>query len=102
MLCVVLEFFVREGLGCFLQPNLFPKVSKITDLPKVSKNEQVGSILTCPKINDYQFWTAQSQQNDQFANLYISSHGEARNIKLGQQVNFIQWVQVGTPHQEVV
>ena len=38
----------------------------------------------------------------QFENLYISSHGEARNIKLVQQVNLIQRVQLGTPHQEVV
>ena len=103
ILCVVLECFVREGLGCFSQPNILPKVIKITDLPKVSKNEQVGTILTCPKKkNDHQFWIAQSQQNDQFENLYISSHGEARNIKLGQQVNLIQRVQLGTPHQEVV
>ena len=40
--------------------------------------------------------------NDQFENLYISSHGEARNIKFGQQVNLIQRVQLGTPPQEVV
>ena len=41
--------FLSEGLGHFLQPNVLPKVSKTTDLPKVSKNEQAGSILTCPK-----------------------------------------------------
>ena len=57
--------------------------------------------MTCPKLvklnkkspfrlvysqqNDYQFSAAQSQQNDQFENLHISSHGEARNIKLGQE-----------------
>ena len=47
--------------------------------------EQIGSILTCPRLeNKYQLWTAQSQQNDQFENLYIFSHGEARNIKFGQ------------------
>ena len=40
---------MSEGLGRFLQPNVLPKVSKTTDLPKVSKNEQAGSILTCPK-----------------------------------------------------
>ena len=27
--------------------------------------------------------------NDQFENLYIYSHGEARNTKFGQQVNLI-------------
>ena len=30
ILCVVLEFFAREGLDCFLQPKLLPKLSKIT------------------------------------------------------------------------
>ena len=42
------------------------------------------------------------QQNDQFENLYISSHGEARNIKFGQQVNIIERVPLGTPPQVVV
>ena len=39
------------------------------------------------------------QQNDQFENLYISSHGKARNIKFGQQVNIIERVPLGTPTQ---
>ena len=30
------------------------------------------------------------------------SHGEARNIKFGQQVNLIQMVALGTPPQRVV
>ena len=47
--------------------------------------------LTCPKL-----------QNDQFENLYTSSHGEARNIKLGQQVNIIERVPLGTPPLAVV
>ena len=29
-------------------------------------------------------WTMQSQQNDQFENLYISSDGETKNIKFEQ------------------
>ena len=37
-----------------------------------------------------------------FDNLYISSNGEARNIKFGQQVNLIQRVQLGTLPQEVM
>ena len=41
-------------------------------------------------------------KNYQFENLYIYSHGEARNIKLGQQVNLIQRVQLGASHEEVV
>ena len=50
--------------------------------------------------NDYQCLTAQSQQQyDQFENLYISSHGYARSIKSGWQVNLIQRVPLGTlPH----
>ena len=44
--------------------------------------------MTClSQKNDYQFWTAQRQQNDQFENLYISSQGDARKIKFVQQVN---------------
>ena len=31
-----------------------------------------------------ELWTAKSQQNDQFENLFISSQGKARNIKFGQ------------------
>ena len=42
------------------------------------------------------------QQNDQFEHLYIFSHGEARNIKFGQQVNLIQMVLLGTLLQEVL
>ena len=46
--------------------------------------------------------TAPNQQNDEFENPYISSHGEVRNIKLGQQVNPIQRVPLGTPLKEVL
>ena len=42
-----------EGLDCFLWPNVLPKVSKITDLPKVGKDKQLELI-----------WLAQSQQID--------------------------------------
>ena len=40
--------------------------------------------------------------NDQFENLYISGHVEARNIKFGQQVNLIQRVPLGSLLQKVV
>ena len=85
ILCLALEFFVRENLGCFfLQHNNLLKVRKTTDLTKVRKNERVGSILTCPKSkSNYQFSSAGSQENDHFENLYISSHGKTRNIKFG-------------------
>ena len=42
------------------------------------------------------------QQNDQFENLYISSHREARNIKFGHQINIIKRVPLGTSPQAVV
>ena len=56
------------------------------DLPKVSKISTNFELL---KV-----------QNDQFENLCIFSHGEARNIKFGQQVN-IERVPLGTPSQVV-
>ena len=34
--------------------------------------------------------------------IYISSHGEARSIKFGKQVNLIQRIPLGTLPQEVV
>ena len=52
----------------------------------------IGSSLICPKSAKWlSFWTAQCQQNEQFENLYITSHGEARNIKFEQQ---------GKPHSK--
>ena len=41
-------------------------------------------------------------QNELFENLYIFSHGEARNIKFGQQVNIIERVPLVNPPQAVV
>ena len=41
------------------------------------------------------FELLQSKQNEKFKNLYISCHGEARNIKFGQLVNFIQLAYIG-------
>ena len=34
--------------------------------------------------------------------MYVSSHGEARNIKFGHQINIIERVPLGTPPQAVV
>ena len=42
-----------------------------------------------------------NSKNEQFENLYISSYGEARNIKCKQQVNLIQRVPLDTTPQEV-
>ena len=41
------------------------------------------------------FELLQSKQNDQFKNLCISCHGEARNIKFGQLVNLFQLAYIG-------
>ena len=65
-------------------------------------NEQCP-FLTCQKSkSNYQFSSAGSQENDQFENLYISSHRKTTNIQFGLPVNLIQRVPLGTPHQEVV
>ena len=97
MLCTVLEFL----LDCFC--DILPKLSKImVTYPNSVKREQIGSILICPKlakwISALNCW---KWQNDQFENLYISSHREARN-RFGQQVNIIERVPLGTPPQVVV
>ena len=53
ILCVVLEFLIffsnGEGWDCFWQAKVLPRLSKITYLPKVSKNKRVGWILICSK-----------------------------------------------------
>ena len=46
--------------------------------------------------------TAQSQQNESFENLYISSQVDARNIKFGHLINIIERVPLGTPPQALV
>ena len=79
--CVWFWNFIREGLffvACIAQ------TGEITDLSKVSKREQIGSILTCPKLAKWILTLNWSKSaNDQFENLYISSHGEGRNISHG-------------------
>ena len=42
-------------------------------MSKVSRREQIGSILTCPKLG-------KSQKNDQFENLYIMQKLETSNL----------------------
>ena len=102
ILWVVLDFFIKlKGLGLFFcSQKSCPKLSKnVTCSKTVSINKKGQFLLAQSQKNDYQLWTAQSHQNDQFENLYISSHGEARNTKFGQQVNLIQRVLLGTPTQ---
>ena len=45
-----LNFLWNKGFECFLQPNVLPKFSKITDLPTFSKNRWIELILTYPKL----------------------------------------------------
>ena len=79
------------GLDCFPRPNVLPKLSKITvTYPKSGKkNKWVQFWLAQSHENEYQLWTAQSLQNDQFKHLNIFSHREARIITFGQHVNLI-------------
>ena len=82
--------FLSNGwsLDCFLQPNVLPKLIKKTGLLKVTLINSYGKFwLAQSQKNVYQLWITQSQQNDQFENLHISSHGKARNIKFRYQVN---------------
>ena len=78
-----------EGFDCFCDRTPCPNFVRWL---RIAQSQQ----------NDFQFWTAQKQQNDKFANLYIFNHGEARNVKIGQQVNLIQRAPLDTPPQEVV
>ena len=57
-------------------------------MPKVSKININSELLKVSKITS--------------SKIYIFSHGEARNIKFGQQVNIIERVPLGTPRQVVV
>ena len=86
----------------------WPNAQKQLWPAQISKIERVGSIMTGPnQKNDFQFWTAESWQNDQSKyqcisyiygseNLCISSLGETRIIKFGPQVNLTQRVPLGT------
>ena len=93
-----------EGLDCFLWLHVLPKLSEITvTCQKSVKIKKWGQVrLVQHQQNDYQFSTVQSQQNDHFEIYNIFSHGEARNITFGQQVNLIQRVLLGTLPQEIL
>ena len=77
-----------------------PKFSKITTTcPKGTGINRVNSDLPNVSKMNINFKLLKSQP---VWKLYISSHGEARNIKFGQQVNIIERVPLGTPPQAVV
>ena len=94
----------REGLDCFWQPNILPKLGKIiVTCPKSLKwPSRVSFDLSKVIKMTINFWTNKSRQNDQFENPDVSSHGKARNIKFRHQVNFIQRVQLSPLPKEVV
>ena len=58
------------------------------DLPKVSKININFELLKISKMTSLE--------------IYVSSHGEARNIKFRHQINSIERVPLGTPPQVVV
>ena len=75
---MVLEFFVKwRGLGFFCGLTTCPNSVKTIKWDKF--------LLAQCQQNDYPLSIAQNLQNNQFDNLYIYSHEEARNIKFGPQ-----------------
>ena len=78
ILCVVLEFF-----GLFFVVYLAQTQQNNCNLSKVNRKVRIGSMLTCPKLETWISTLNWSKwQNYQFENLYISSHGKARNINI--------------------
>ena len=82
-----------ELLGCFfinagLAPPIFSYYQLQTDFDLL-KSAKMNINFEVLKI-------------DQFENLYLSSHGEARIIKFGHQVNMSEKVPLGTPPHEVL
>ena len=97
-------FYQTERVWVVFRSLMFCQLSKITvTSPKSVKVNEWGHFwLAQIQKNEYQLLIAQSQQNDYFENLYISTHGEARNIKFGQQLNLIKRIPLGILPQEVV
>ena len=62
-----------------------------------SKREQVGSILTCPEL--VKWISVLNCSTSAKWIVWESSHGGARNIKYGQQVNIIERLPLGSPPQ---
>ena len=85
----------------FLDLTFCPIPWNCWDMPKVSKKEPVGSILTCSKSAKLLSFLKYSKSAKWPVWKSIYSHGKARNIKFGQQVNLIQRVPLGTQPQEV-
>ena len=70
------EFFViRRGSGLFYAAiRLAKNQENNCHLPKFCKNKKVDEYwLTRSQQKNYRLWIAQSQQNDPFENIYVSS-----------------------------
>ena len=91
-----LNFYESERVWIVVRGISYPHSVKWLWPVQSSKKKRIGSVLACFQI-EHRLWTAQTQQNDQFGNLCISCHGDARNIKSGQQVNIIERVPLVTP-----
>ena len=98
-----LNFYqTEEGLNRFSW-HVLPKFSKIWPV----QNEQKGpkrvnfDLPKGSKIN-INFELHKVSKMTSLKNLCISSHGEARNIKLGHLINIIERVPLGTPLQVAV
>ena len=95
---MVLEFLSNgEALDCLSQHNL-PKLSKITvscpESVKGNKSSKVNSDL--PKVSEVNINSELLKGSKRTSlKIYIFSHGEARNIKFGLQVNIIERVPLG-------
>ena len=87
------RIFCQRGLWLFFAAYCLAQTqSNNCELPKVSKNKQVGSILICPKSAKWlSILNCSMSANERFEIQYITSHGEARNIKFEQQ---------GKPHSK--
>ena len=87
----ILWFFSNgEGWDCFWLAKVLSRLSKITYLLKVSKNERVGSILICSKSTKWEIWES-----------IVSSVMEKQEVlNLNSGVSVIQRVLFCTPPQK--
>ena len=81
-LCQIL-YVVLNFLDCFSW-HVLPKISKMTDLSKVTRKERIGANLTCPKLAkmvNFELLKVSKMIN---LKIYISSVKGATVIKFGQ------------------
>ena len=78
-----------RGLDYFLRRNILPKLWSVICLMSLKMNNEGPFVLA-----KFSRLTSNSEllKVSKMTSLKISSHGEARNIKFGQQINLIQGV----------